>query len=839
MADYLVQSGDDAPASGFAGTLSGNDTLTIAQHALLGTPDGPPAVTFDLAPAPAGFAGGVLIDNSGTLRAGSTAVATTGASAAPRSLTVLNEAPGTVVANGPGASLALGAETDAVMNYGTLQASATGTAVSLGAGNDELDLYTGSTAQGLLDGGDGRDTLNLSLGAPSRTGTLAGVSNFETLNVNAGTWTVTDGQGYVGGIAIGNVASLVLGQAGAASATGPATTGSLTGAISDAGTLTVAQTGSLTLANAISGGGGVVQSGTGTTALAGANSFSGGATLTAGTLEIAAAGAAGSFGVTASGNATLRVDAGASVATAGAAITDDLTQAGGGIGGLVIDNAGTVASAGASAIRATGTGADPRFLTLTNEAGATIAAPGTAAAAVQLGAEADTVLNFGTIAATGPSGTAISLGAGNDELDLYTGAPVGGRIDGGAGTDTLNLTVGAPARTGTLSQVSNFEALTVNSGAWTVTDGQGYAGGITIGGVASLTLGQGGTAGAVIGGISDAGTLAVNRADTFSLANAITGAGSLVQAGPGTTILTSANSFSGGATLTAGTLELAVPGAAGSFDIAFSGQATLALDGTALPANRIDGFAAGDAINLRSLAYDASDTVSASGSVVTLGVGGARYTFAITGVGALGLSGAADGSLVLSQAPCYAAGVRIATPDGERPVEDLRAGDPVTLASGGTAPIRWVGHRRVDLRRHPRPEAARPVRIRAGSFGSGLPRRDLLLSPEHALFVDGALIPAHVLVDGASVVQEAWDHVTYHHVELDRHDVILAEGLPAETYLDTGNRSDFANGVLASLHPDFAAGSVVAEPCAPLLLDGPVVEGVRARLRAAASARAA
>ena len=836
MADYLIQAGDDAPASGFDGTLSANDSLTIAQQAVLGLPGGPAAITFDLAPAPSGFAGGVTIDNAGLVQAGASAVVTTGASAAPRSLTVLNEATGTITAGGPGATLSLGAETDVVMNYGTLLSTG-GTAVSLGAGNGELDLYTGSVEQGVLDGGTGNDTLNLGLGAPSRTGTLSQVSNFETLNVNAGTWTVTDSQSYAGGIYIGNVASLVLGQ-GAATPGTVAGSGTLTGAIADAGTLTVAQAGSLSVANAISGAGGVVQSGTGTTALAGANSFSGGATLTAGTLEIAGPGSAGSFGVIASGNATLRVDAGGAISTAGAAVTDDLTQSGGGLGGLVIDNSGVIASATASAVRATGTSADPRFLTLINEAGATISAPGTASAVVQLGAEADTVLDFGSIVA-GPGGTAISLGGGNDELDLYTGAPVVGRIDGGDGVDTLNLDVAAPSRLGTLSQVANFEVLNVNAGAWTVTDGQTYANGIAIGGVASLTLGQGGASGAIVGGISDAGTLAVDRSDTYSLSDVITGAGSFVQAGTGTTVLTGANSFSGGATLTAGTLELAVPGAAGSFDIAFAGQATLALDGTALPANRIDGFAAGDAIDLRSLAYNAGDTVSVSGSVVTIGVGGASYTLDIAGAGVLGLSAAADGSLVLSQAPCFAAGTRIATPDGERAVEDLRAGDLVILAAGGSAAVRWVGHRRVELRRHPRPESARPVRLRAGCFGGGLPRRDLCLSPEHALFVDGVLIPAHVLVDGEGVVQEAWDQVTYHHVELDRHDILLAEGLPAESYLDTGNRQDFANGVLASLHPDFAPGDVAAEACAPLRLEGAVVEEVRARLRAGVEARAA
>ena len=87
-----------------------------------------------------------------------------------------------------------------------------------------------------------------------------------------------------------------------------------------------------------------------------------------------------------------------------------------------------------------------------------------------------------------------------------------------------------------------------------------------------------------------------------------------------------------------------------------------------------------------------------------------------------------------------------------------------------------------------------PIRIQAGAFAPNTPRRDLLLSPDHAVYVDGRLIPVRYLVNGASIAQVETDSVTYWHVELDRHDVILAEGLAAESYLDTGNRSVFVKG---------------------------------------------
>lgn len=175
---------------------------------------------------------------------------------------------------------------------------------------------------------------------------------------------------------------------------------------------------------------------------------------------------------------------------------------------------------------------------------------------------------------------------------------------------------------------------------------------------------------------------------------------------------------------------------------------------------------------------------------------------------------------------CYAAGTQIATARGEVPVEDLRVGDAAILATGGTAPIVWIGHRRT--------RRADPVRVVAGAFGPGLPARDLVLSPEHALFLDGHLVPVQALVDGVSVIREAWERVIYYHVELDRHGVLLAEGLPAESYLDTGNRASFANGALVTLHADFGPGGESAASCAPLVLVGPVVEAQRAGLRAIA-----
>jgi hypothetical protein len=82
-----------------------------------------------------------------------------------------------------------------------------------------------------------------------------------------------------------------------------------------------------------------------------------------------------------------------------------------------------------------------------------------------------------------------------------------------------------------------------------------------------------------------------------------------------------------------------------------------------------------------------------------------------------------------------------------------------------------------------------------------------------------------------SIVRERVETITYWHVELDGHDVLLAEGLPAESYLDTGDRASFANaGGAVTLHPSFNALTWDAQGCAPLTVTGPVVDRVKDRL---------
>jgi hypothetical protein len=188
---------------------------------------------------------------------------------------------------------------------------------------------------------------------------------------------------------------------------------------------------------------------------------------------------------------------------------------------------------------------------------------------------------------------------------------------------------------------------------------------------------------------------------------------------------------------------------------------------------------------------------------------------------------------------CFGKGTLIATLRGGVPVERLAVGDRVeVLRSSHSEPVVWLGYRTVDCARHPEPRKVWPVRITAGAFGPGRPARNLWLSPDHAVFVNDVLIPVKYLINGASIAQVPRKTMTYYHVELLRHSVLLAEGLPTESYLDTGDRSNFVNGNgPIAIYPDFASRIWDAEGCAPLVVTGPELAATRCWVNGLASMR--
>lgn len=247
----------------------------------------------------------------------------------------------------------------------------------------------------------------------------------------------------------------------------------------------------------------------------------------------------------------------------------------------------------------------------------------------------------------------------------------------------------------------------------------------------------------------------------------------------------------------------------------------------------ITGFGAGDILAVNAVTLDAG--VYSGGTlslkygtqvVETLRIAGdfAGATFVVS-------SPSPGGAQISVVTACFAEGTELATPGGPRKVEALRAGDVVETASGAMREVVWTGRRRLDCRRHARPGEVMPVRIRPHAFGPGRPCRELRLSPDHSVFWDGALIPVRYLVNGASVSQENVRDVTYFHVELASHDVLLAEGLAVESYLDTGNRGAFENGGPALVaHPDFSRRVWAKAACAPLATQGPAARSARETL---------
>ncbi len=536
----------------------------------------------------------------------------------------------------------------------------------------------------------------------------------------------------------------------------------------------------------------------------------------------------GSGAVTNAGSIGATGAAGVGVLLLGGGSADN--QAGGRVSGrfgiqatkgvATVSNSGTVTSTGKSPGQP-----DPELVgagiqvqaggTIINAAGGTISAHWIGA---QVGsfngtnANGGVVMNAGTITANDPgvSGAAVWF-KGNGTISNAATGSIGGGPFGIVTYNSVTI-INRGAISG--SQVAITTSAAGTNNRIIVYPGASFSGtvlGDKAGAVAPtgvLQLGAGAAAGAIIGfgtQFQSFGRVEVDAGATWSLAGTVASGQTIALGGAGAQV------------------TLANPGSVAGVITGFDGTTGLVLGGVA---------------DVTGAALDAGNVLT-----VTRGGGGTialRFDPAqVFPPGAFGFS-AGGGGTALS-APCFALGTRIATVSGEVPVEALVAGMRVLRAGGGSAEVIWLGHRRVDCTRHPRKDEVWPVRIQAGAFARGVPSRDLLLSPDHAVFVGGVLIPARHLVNGRTICQERADSVTYFHVELAAHDVILAEGLACESYLDTGNRGAFANGAQVGggavmLHADFARRRWAAASYAPLVEGGAALAAARMRLLVRAGA---
>jgi autotransporter passenger strand-loop-strand repeat protein len=443
------------------------------------------------------------------------------------------------------------------------------------------------------------------------------------------------------------------------------------------------------------------------------------------------------------------------------------------------------------------------------------------------------------------------------------GSTVGGVISGGSETVEAGATISAPVVVagGFVTLGGGDDGGTISSGG--AIDVEDYLTGQEEGAVGVTVLSGGGIGtsdgflsgiilsggSAYVGGEAPLygydgfhGTAAATQVMSGGVLTDIEGfdSGTVIFAGGREYIGPGANAI--GVMISGGTLELGKGDTRGySFfqtdqengPIVFAGSSgTLLDDGKDAPSSVISGFNATDRILLSGVAADPNATLSVAGDMVTVSAGGTSYVMDIVGASGIPLTlgiGTTAGTIDIGVA-CYCAGTAILTPSGEVAVEALAAGDRVVTADGRSEPVVWVGRRSYAGRFLAGQPHLLPVRFRAGSLGGGLPRRDLLVSPCHAMLLDGLLVQAGSLTNGSSITQERGAaRVDYVHIELARHDVILAEGAPSETYLDEGNRMMFANaGSYSGPSPEHSGY------CAPRVSDGYRVERIRTGLQALA-----
>lgn len=476
-------------------------------------------------------------------------------------------------------------------------------------------------------------------------------------------------------------------------------------------------------------------------------------------------------------------------------------------------NGGTTSGTKGAVVVKTGTGDS-----ITNQSGGVIQGHGNLVAGIYL-ATAGSVTNFGTIASgQGPSGNSangIVLHAGGVVINSSTGASIGTISGGGVfaqGVATVTnsgLIIGDSVYGGVdLAAggiVTNLSGGTISYG------GAGY--GIEI-------AGGGGT-------VTNAGTITAGgtNGSAVILSSGVTNE---VIVDPGGVFV---GSVTGGTPADA-TLELAAGGSTGTISNlgSFTNFGTLTFDPLAqwlvsgastglLSTATISGFGSGDTLAMPGTLSISHSSSSGGATKLTLS-NAATLTFAGT---ISNFQTSTSGGVTDLTTLCFCRGTSIRTPKGEVQVEQLAVGDMVTTYDDTMRVITWIGKGEVLATRGKR-SVATPVIVQKGALAGNVPSRDLRVTKGHSLYIDGVLIPVEFLINHKTII---WDDsaraVELYHIELDSHDVLFANGTPAESYRDDGNRRMFHNADEGQHLPP-------QEPCAPVLTGGPIVDAIWRRL---------
>jgi Hint domain len=195
-------------------------------------------------------------------------------------------------------------------------------------------------------------------------------------------------------------------------------------------------------------------------------------------------------------------------------------------------------------------------------------------------------------------------------------------------------------------------------------------------------------------------------------------------------------------------------------------------------------------------------------------------------------------AFAIAPPPCFLKGTRIQTIRGERNVEELSVGDVLPTVHAGTQPIEWIARvRRTRETGQAWKKHAMPIRIKRSALAPDVPHRDLYVTPEHAVFVDGVLVTAGRLVNGTTIaphIDADCGALEFFHIKLATHDVVCAEGAPCETLLRVEETvSNFAEYLRM-----YGVAATPEVPCAPIYGRGARTE-IGARLRSLLSSEPA